>query len=78
MAAIVWYDIEGFSHNRKGMINRDVCSADKTSDDPAKISSIQAMAGIHLLTKLRRAMFKRQWPVYARFGSALDDRQSKR
>ena len=40
------------------MINRDVCSADKTSDDPAIIYSIQAMAGTHLVTRIRVVLFK--------------------
>jgi hypothetical protein len=39
-------------------MNREVCSADKTSVEPKNINSIQTMAGIHLLTKQPMFMFK--------------------
>jgi hypothetical protein len=35
-----------------------VCSADKTSEEPAKINSIHAITGIQLLTNRCGFMFK--------------------
>jgi hypothetical protein len=39
-------------------MKREVRSADSASDEPAKINSIQAITGIHLLTNRCTVMFK--------------------
>src|SRR5689334_19816768 len=61
-AAMVANDIDGSSQRRNGTVKREVCSAERTSDEPTKIMSVQAMIGIQLLTKRPGFMFKGKWP----------------
>ena len=51
-------EICGLIHRKNGTRKREVCSADKISVEPTKISAIQRIAGIQYLTNLRTIMFE--------------------
>ena len=59
MALIAAHEMRGSSQRNSGTINRDVCSADKTSVEPRKIKTIQAKAGIQCVTNLGGFMFNK-------------------